>query len=149
MLHNKQFARLLIVSSTLLLTTLIGCGGKPQSTFPVSGVLQWIDGKPATELAGATVELQVIEGVALRVSPHGEVQPDGTFVLRTYEPKDGAPSGKYRAMVMPVLLADPGESMAASPLDARFQSFKSTPLEVNVAPEPNEIVLSVERTKGR
>lgn len=149
MSHNKQLATLLIVPCALLLSTFVGCGGKPQATFPVSGVLQWKDGKPASDLAGATVELQVIDGVEIRVSPHGEVQSDGTFVLRTYEPKDGAPPGKYRAMVTPVLLADPGASVAISPLDPRFQSFNSTPLQVTVAPQPNEIVLSVERVKGR
>ena len=149
MLNRKQFEMLLGIHCVLMLTVALGCGGKPQETYPVSGVVQWKDGKPATELAGATVELQVIEGVLLRVSPRGEVQADGKFTLRTYEPKDGAPAGKYRAMITPVLLADPGAAVALSSLDSRFQSFTTTPLQVTVAPQPNEIVLPVQRAKGR
>lgn len=149
MFHHYQFHTFFATLSALLLPMSFGCGGKPQETFPVKGVVQWKDGKPATELAGATVELQIVEGPSLRVSPHGEVQSDGTFMLRSYEPNDGAPAGKYRAMIAPVLLADPGASIASSPLDSRYQSFTTTPMQVTVASQPNEIVLNVERSRRR
>lgn len=127
-----------------------GCSGKPQETYPVSGVLRWQDGNPATELAGATVEFQVVDGVQIRVSPRGEIQSDGRFEIHTYQPKDGAPAGNYLALVMPVLMADPGAATIASPLDGKYQSFKTTPLKVTVEPQPrNDLILTVERATGR
>ncbi len=32
--------------------------------------------------------------------PHGRVGPDGRFTLTTYQPGDGAPTGKYNVTVV-------------------------------------------------
>jgi hypothetical protein len=108
--------------------------------------VRWADGAPAKELEHAIVELQVIDGPAIRVSPRGPVRADGSFVLRTYQPEDGAPAGDYRAIVRP---RQHDEETAPPPpiLDARWQSFASSPLKVTVKSEPNEIELKVERMK--
>lgn len=132
-----------------LLIVAAGCNRSPQETYPVHGRVDWADGKPAGELAEGTVELQVIEGVKIRVSPRGEIQTDGTFVLRTYAPGDGAPAGKYRAVVMPKRSFD--DEIRAQPLivHSRFLDFKTTPLRVEVLPEKNDVKLQVERAAGR
>jgi hypothetical protein len=138
--------------------TSSGCGNaKPQSTFPVSGVLQWNDGKPATELALATVTLngKEGEGPTIPVSPRGQVKADGTFVLQTYEPGDGAPVGVYRASVTPNSESrdTPGfglEDKGPRPsqiMDLRFQSSQTSDLEVTIKPEENQLKLTVERAK--
>lgn len=128
---------------------LTGCNRPPQETYPSEGVVKWTDGTPAAELAQGRVELQVLEGPAIRVSPRGNVQNDATFVLQTYEPNDGAPAGKYRAVIIP--WAPPVDSGPALPLpiDSRWQNFQTTPLSVTIEPKPNQIVLTVERAARR
>ena len=134
----------------LLLTAcaLFGCNRAPQATYPVKGIIQWSDGGVAREIKNATVELQVIEGPAIRVSPHGMVHADGTFVLRTYQPKDGAPAGKYRAIVCPERW-DQFKEAPPPIMDRRFESYETSPLQVTIEPKPNEIVLEVERARKR
>jgi hypothetical protein len=145
MFQSKPLCSLGIIAVGGALLAGAGCKGRPQETYLVSGVLEWQDGEPAIELAGATVEFQVVDGVQIRVSPRGEIQSDGRFTIGTYQPKDGAPAGNYLAMVMPLLMADPGSATIASPLDRRYQSFTTTPLKVTVEPQPkNELILTVE-----
>ncbi len=132
-----------------LLIVAAGCNRSPQETYPVHGRVDWADGKSAVELAEGTVELQVIEGVKIRVSPRGEIQTNGTFVLRTYVPGDGAPAGKYRAVVMPKRSFD--DEIRSQPLivHSRFLDFKTTPLLVEVLPDKNDVKLQVERAARR
>jgi hypothetical protein len=140
-IHSLSVLLLVLVT----LGTILGCNRPPQATYPVKGVVKWNDGQSATELESAGIELQVIEGPAIRVSPRGDVGPDGTFVLRTYGPADGAPEGEYRAVIMPWVLPDLTVKRPPPIVDKRFQSFQSTPLRVTVKPEPNDIVLTVDR----
>ena len=127
-----------------LLLFAAGCNRPPQAVYPVRGVVQWGNGQAATELAQATVELQVVSGPEIRVSPRGEVQPDGTFVLKTYSPADGAPAGKYKAIVMPKQSFD-DERRQVSVMDPRFQNYTTSPLTVEVKTSDNDVKLLVER----
>ena len=122
-----------------------GCGGSSRETYPVEGRVVWKDGTAATELAEGTVELQASDEVTKRVSPRGEVQSDGSFVLKTYQSGDGAPPGRYRAIIMPKLVIDDEVRAALPILHSKFQSFTTTPLTVEVKTEPNEVDLTVER----
>ncbi len=128
-----------------------GCGAKqPQPTFPASGIVRWSDGQPAKELAQSTITLtgKGGGGPSIPVNPRGQVQTDGTFVLRTYAPGDGAPAGKYVASVTysyPSRLRDsPNQSL---PFDPRFQSYQTSGLEITIKPESNELLLTLERAK--
>jgi hypothetical protein len=131
-----------------MLCVLAGCNRSPQATYPVKGMVKWSDGAAATEIKNATVELQVIEGPKIRVSPHGAVREDGTFVLRTYQPEDGAPAGEYRAIVCPERW-DYFKPPPPPVLDSRFGSYTTSPLKVTIKPEPNEIVLTLDRARKR
>jgi hypothetical protein len=84
----------------LCATLICGCSNKdawkaqPQ---PTKGKLM-INGKPAT---GATVIFHADKHVDVRhTEPWGRVQEDGTFVLRSYAPGDGAPEGNYKATIV-------------------------------------------------
>lgn len=109
--------------------------------------MKWNDGQAAVELKDARVELQVIEGPAIRVSPRGNIQPDGTFVLTTYRPDDGAPAGEYRAIIMP--WAPPADEGNYRPpiVEERLLSFQTTPLRVTIKPGPNELEFTVDRRR--
>jgi hypothetical protein len=129
----------------------VGCTDKkPQPTYPASGVVVWSDGQSAKELALSTVTLTAkgSEGPTIPVNPRGQVQADGTFVLQTYEPGDGAPSGKYHAAVTysyPSRLRDsPSQSL---PFDPRFQNYKTSGLEITIKPEQNQLKLTIQRAQ--
>ena len=124
---------------------LLGCSKPPQETYPVMGVVMWSDGKPAVELNGGMVGLQMIEGVSVPVSPVGTIGPDASFTLKTYRQGDGAPAGKYRASVR-LPPPEDGQPIRQSPLmDSRFQSYRKSPLEVTVLEQSNELKLTIER----
>jgi hypothetical protein len=139
------------ICAWLGLIVLVGCGTEqPQPTFPAVGIVKWRDGQAATELAQSTITLsgKGSEGPAIPANPRGQVQPDGSFVLQTFEPGDGAPAGKYLVSVTysyPSRLKDsPTQSL---PLDPRFQSCQTSGLEVTIKPEKNELLLTIDRAK--
>ena len=108
----------------------------------------WEDGRPAAELAGATVELRAVESSATRVSPHGEIAADGTFVLLTGQ-EPGAPPGKYRAMIMPKQFVDDEKRPPPPIMAARFANYDESGLEVGVEPQPeNHIKLTIQRFRN-
>jgi len=128
----------------LLFGAAAGCNRTPQATYPAKGIVKWSGGEPAVELAHARIELQVEEGVAIRVSPRGVINPDGTFILQTYGPEDGAPAGKYRAIILPYYPPVDQPVVVPSPIDKRWQSFQSSPLRITIEPTPNELEVVVD-----
>ena len=90
-----------VVAWSLLLVGWIavsGCGDGQIARYPVKGTVI-VDGQPA---AGALVIFCPVEGgppELMRERPYGRTDPQGIFELRTLEPGDGAPAGKYNIMV--------------------------------------------------
>ena len=127
-------------SLALALLLCSGCDGK--GVYPVTGKVVYPDGAAATDLAGFTVNLESAE---LKVGANGEVQPDGTFSVGTYDVADGALPGKYKACITPPF------SMAPVPpppiIDPKYGDPDNSGLVVNVEPKPNSITLEVQRFK--
>ena len=138
------------LSMTLLCLPLAGCGGKGVRLYPARGVVVWTDGQPARELARGTVNLRRVEGEGSNTNAcaHGEIQTDGTFVLRTSGLGEGVPAGKYRAIVMPLRTISPGAPKAATPMAPRFEREDQSGLDVTIEPEANQITLTVARASG-
>lgn len=87
----------------LLFATLpivVGCSAsstsEPISLNPVRGQIL-VNGKPAV---GAIVNFYATSGDAVNVQPHAVAGADGSFVLSTYKPDDGAPVGDYQVSVL-------------------------------------------------
>lgn len=78
-----------------ILVLLTGCSGEniePPKTFPVSGSVT-LKGKPAP---GIRVKFHPqFDMGEVKFIPEGETGPDGTFVLSTGAPGNGAPPGDY------------------------------------------------------
>src|SRR5262245_38678076 len=103
-----------VLASSLILL-LAGCGGSGLS--PVEGQLQWSDGKPVTELEGASVTFELPEKNTNSV---GMVQPDGNFSLMTASPGDGAYPGTYKVVISERRQSAGGSLMAPTKSDARY-----------------------------
>lgn len=76
----------------------VSCGGRDygdRPPYPASGKVL-VNGEPAK---GALVVLYDGPPAPGRPQPQGTTGDDGTFVLSTYDPKDGAPAGDYKVSI--------------------------------------------------
>ncbi len=89
------FRRLIVGGLLLAVVTLVGCGGSDSGTVKVSGTVKFSDGTvPAGEVAIVRFEPATPGPKAKAAS--GDIKPDGTFVLTTMMPGDGAYPGEYK-----------------------------------------------------
>jgi hypothetical protein len=118
-----------------------GCGGGADSPSPVRGTV-YLDGQPATELAGGTVTFNSEE---LHRSASGEIQPDGTYRLSSLKKDDGAIPGKYQVTVSPPEVSGSGErgGRGAGAKPAAFRQPEN--LEVTVERKTNDIPIQLQR----
>lgn len=112
-----------------------GCGKKEERkpTFPVSGQV-FHQNKPAV---GALVFLQPLQEADLSNwptgFPRGNVQPDGSFAIGTYEQADGAPTGSYVALIRWQLEGTEGvEGSGGDRLKGAYADPKKSPFPVQV-----------------
>lgn len=124
----------------LLLITAWGCGQR-LPTYPVSGVVQFSDGRP---VRSGTIELEsVVHGTAAT----GTVQRDGTFVLGTYRAADGAVVGEHRAIVVQLIVNDGSIQHTTDHggrVPPRYGDYASSPLKVTVLPQAaNEVSIII------
>jgi hypothetical protein len=127
-MHQRVLRRL--AATSLLVVTVVGCGGetKPQQ-IPVAGKVT-IDGKPATE--GGVSYRDAATGM---IQPAAKIRPDGSYSL-THDRREGAPPGQYRVIVFVTESpkTDPGGN-AGLPrvvVNKRFTDPVTTPLSVEV-----------------
>src|SRR5262245_13341051 len=85
-------------AAVLALASAPGCGGN--RTYPVQGRVVFKDGADIRPLVGGLVVFEPLDPGG-KDSARGEILPDGTFRLGTYKEADGAPPGRYRALVTP------------------------------------------------
>jgi hypothetical protein len=83
---------LLTLFGIAMLACCAGCGGGPELAA-VRGTVQY-DGKPLTQ--GKVLFTSVERGKPAT----GQINQDGTYVLTTIQPDDGATPGKYKVAVM-------------------------------------------------
>jgi hypothetical protein len=119
-----------------------GCTGGANTPYPVRGTV-YLDGQPATELAGGTVTFNSSE---LQKSASGPIEADGTYRLGSLKPGDGAVPGKYRVTVSPAEVPEGGERGRRRPA-AKPVSFKGPDdPEVSVERGANEIPIHLRRS---
>ncbi|MBI3410227.1 MAG: metallophosphoesterase [Planctomycetes bacterium] len=120
-----------------------------KSTYPVHGKVS-MDGTP---LAGAHVIFYFMEDDpkkegAKKYSYTGDafVEPDGSFILSTYQANDGAPVGEYAVAIE---LRDPyydgNGNLSPNRLPERYATAKSTDLRAKVKAEPNDFSFNLSK----
>ena len=132
---------LLLGAAALAGLTAAGCGGGADTPYPVRGTV-YLDGQPATELAGGTV---TFNSAQLHKSASGVIEADGTYRLGSLKADDGAIPGKYQVTVSPPETSGAGErgsrGIAAKPVSFKEQEN----LEVTVEPRANDIPIRLQR----
>lgn len=121
-----------------------GCSDRDVVTYPVRGIVRFTDGKL---LRDGTVEFEIM-GREKPITATGEIGPDGSFVLGTYESNDGAVAGKHRAVVIADYEIGTGYErpwlIPAAQLHPKYRDFQSSGLEFLVKPQDNDIIVEVE-----
>lgn len=112
---------------------IAGCGGPAQVVSPVKGRVMY-QGKPVPY---GQVMFQPETGDPAR----GEIQPDGSYVLTTYAPGDGATIGKNYVRITSIPAQRPeaasqavkGElSSVGSTIPPKYSHFRTSGIEVVV-----------------
>jgi hypothetical protein len=134
-----------IAAAVIAITATIGCG-KPShqlETAPFRGKVT-LDGQPLT--AGYVTFV-----TARGRSSSGEIQPDGTFEMSTYQAGDGAQVGSHPVVITPVpqdVALPPGGKRV--PIPERYQRAGTSGFTAEVKPgEDNytELKLTTEEQK--
>jgi hypothetical protein len=141
---TRAWVRRPVRSGTALLSLgaalLTGACAKDEAripVYPVHGQIRF-EGKPAP---GATVIFHPVEDAGDDFRPTGQVGPDGSFSLSTYDKDDGAPAGDYTVTVEWRKLVTKGEEAEAGPnvIPDRYGQPGKTPLKATVTEAPNEL----------
>jgi hypothetical protein len=133
----------LAVVSLVACAVVAGCGPSEPPLYPVSGTVKFADGKPAP---GCVVEFTSEAEATKGMNARGEVQPDGSYQLKTVvngKEKDGAVAGPQKVIVVPPPASSSGPAPLTIPL--RYAEAKSSGLTFEVKPGPNAYPVTLER----
>ena len=124
-----------------LLALTVGCGSDRVPTYPVSGRVQFADGDPVRV---GTIELESLD---FGTTATGRIREDGSFVLGTYTPTDGAAAGAHRAIVVQIIVSDGTFQHTRDhgrPVPRRYGNYETSSLSVTVTPQPaNDVVIEL------
>ena len=121
-------------------TVFAAAGCNANGCYPVRGMV-YLDGQPATELAGGTVAFDSAE---LHRSASGTIREDGSYRLSSIGRDDGAIPGTYQVTVSPPEAPPAGErGKHAGPKSAGFVEPKD--LQVTVEAKSNDIPIELHR----
>jgi hypothetical protein len=122
-----------------VLLTVLGCGG-PEELAPASGKVLY-KGKP---LAFGSVMFQHTSGGQ---PSQGEIQPDGTFEMSTFDANDGARIGPNLVSIFCYESQDPArkaqrsageQSLGRLLIPRKYTLFSSSGLRIDVSPNKND-----------
>ena len=124
----------------------VGCGERRPTTYAVKGKVVYTDGSPVT--AGVVMFLSTsVEGKEFNA--RGEIQPDGSYVLSTFELEDGVVAGRHRALVreVAVLVSEMANDETPGPpgIDQKFARFDTSGLEFDITADQTDLTITVTR----
>lgn len=114
---------------------LSGCGGTTEQVsnllkpVPVKGKVSY-KGKPLT---GGTIRFEPEDGGR---EASGNIEPDGSFTLSTFQADDGAVAGSHKVAVEP-------PSGQTKSIPAKYRSAGSSGIVMEVSPEKSEYVVDL------
>jgi hypothetical protein len=130
--------RSLWLFGTFLFAGALGCGSNGPSRVPVvpaKGQISY-EGKP---IANALVIFHPLKADNNAPKPRAKVENDGSFVVETYDSKDGAPVGDYAVTVEWWLTSGKGDEPPTNRLPARFARPEASGVKVTIREGDNDI----------
>jgi hypothetical protein len=133
-----------LVTSAILLMSfwLTGCGSDQPPAYSASGRVVFANGTP---VKSGSVELKSRDH---KVQARGTIETDGSFVLSTYRPGDGAVSGVHDCVVVQMFMGEDIQRRTHGiygVVHPRFASYHSAKLTCTIEPKPdNVLTLTVE-----
>jgi len=143
----QRFSNRSLATGTALLCLLLagGCGEDRPRAYPTKGRVIFADGTP--------VKLGTVELLSQNhgTTASGRIGEDGSFVLGTYTPDDGACDGPHKAIISQLMIFDGmvrHTTDHGSPVDPLYGSYNSSPLKVDIRRvAQNTLELKVEKAK--
>lgn len=127
------------MSSLLSLSLIVGCGEKQVGvervkTVPVSGVVH-VDGEPQHYIAVRVerTDGQLSDAV---VGSAAYTQPDGSFVISTYEKGDGVPPGDYKLTFQWGKYNLFNGQYTGDKFEGKYEDIESSEFAINVVSDP-------------
>lgn len=133
-------AALMLVGAFMFMPT--GCDNNRVPVYAVSGRVMFKDGSPVRT---GNIELLSEQ---FNTTASGRIDEDGSFVLGTYTPTDGAAAGSHKMIVRQTIIADglfkhvKDHGLPVSTLHSRYET-SGLRCEVS-ADEPNELLVEVD-----
>jgi hypothetical protein len=142
--HSRcRFRQPVLLSSLAIALLTCGCSAGPEPTYPVQGVVT-VDDVP---LEGGSILFEPVEPVpgGSYYSARGTIDATGRYELSTFGEHDGAVAGKHYVMVFEQekQLSDDPNLVRYTLIPEAYHTPQTTPLVVEVRPEPNEINVPV------
>ena len=129
----------LVVIAGCLLT---GCRSDRIQTYPAQGSVLFDDGQP---VKNGTIELESLE---FKTTASGQIREDGTFVLGTYTPNDGAASGKHRVIIVQLIVSDgvtKHQKDHGRAVPTQYSRYETSGLTVEIQPQKqNSLTLKLQ-----
>jgi hypothetical protein len=133
--HRRGFTTL---AALTVLLGFAGCGSR--GYYPVSGRVTFADGSPLDE----GIVICETQNGDKTVMARGTLQRDGTFQLGTLQPRDGAPPGKYRVLVVARALSEREKEAKKPPvIDPKFEKFETSGLKLEVKEGSDDLMITV------
>lgn len=137
----ERFRRFVLPAA--LLAFFLGCSNQPP-TYPVVGRVTFSDGEPVNS---GTVEFLSAEH---DLNARGKIKSDGSYVLSTFRPNDGAVAGRHRIIVVQHIIVETarpvkhgGSGHAHKPhrvVDRRYASYRNSTLSSLVSDRGSNVI---------
>ena len=133
---------LFLAVSVALIATLSGCGESRVPAYPTRGTVHFGDGELVKT---GIIELESVEH---GTTATGRILEDGTFILGTYTPNDGAVAGSHRVIVVQIIVKDGTMKHMINhgrAVPTKYASYDTSGIKTTVEPiENNQLKIVLE-----
>jgi hypothetical protein len=118
---------------------LLGCGNA-DGVYPVSGTVKFDDGSvPGGELP--MIKFTPVTRTPTAQVCSGSIQPDGSFIITTFQPEDGALPGEYK-VTFEIYKTYTGRELLVAP---EYADVEKTPEKATVKTSGNKFDFKIKK----
>jgi hypothetical protein len=125
-----------------LLLAFAGCGPSRPATFPVKGKVVFENNEPCQL---GTIEFRSLDHM---VTARGIIEKDGSFMLTTWEPGDGAVAGSHQIIIQQLIITEDLSFKShnhGKRVPPRYGDYATSGIKATVKDQPlNELVITLD-----